>query len=70
MLPIETCPAQICGFQIDHTAGSFSLIFAMVINIPFAHYQARALGDGVRFQNPLEAISSFITVSLSLPLAP
>lgn len=69
MLPIETCPAQVCGFQIDHTAGSFSIIFALVINIPFVRERDHALGDGGRFQNPLEAISSFITISHPLPLA-
>lgn len=71
VLPVETCSAQICGFHIDHIAGSFSLIFAIVINIPFACCLAHSLGAGVQFQNPLEAISSFITISHSLlfPLA-
>ena len=68
VLPVETCSAQICGFHIDHVAGSFSLIFAIVINIPFVCCLGWALGAGVRFQNPLEAISSFITISHSLPL--
>lgn len=65
ILPVETHSAQICGFHIDHIAGSFSLIFAVVINIPFACCLGQALGAGVRFQNPLEAISSFITISHS-----
>lgn len=68
VLPVETCSAQICGFHIDHIAGSFSLIFALVINIPFVWCLVYALGVGVRFQNPLEAISSFITISHFLPL--
>lgn len=70
VLPVETCSAQICGFHIDHIAGSFSLIFAIVINIPSACCLVHTLGARVRFQNPLEAISSFITISHSLPPPP
>lgn len=55
----------------SHSGGHFPFIFAAVINIPPAHCRASATGGprGFRFQNPLEAISSFITISHSLPLA-
>lgn len=71
-MPVETCCSQVRGFSDrSHSGGHFSFIFAAVINILPAHCGAPATGGprGFRFQNPLEAISSFITISHSLPLA-